>query len=103
MKYNLEATTSELALTVARHEVAPRILHQVSIATMGSHMSVIEFDDTLAPNGSLTYFNSFVGDIKILSLTLEIPHLGILIKLDDEDVSEFLEGIGPEDLLDAKV
>lgn len=103
MKYQLDATTSELALTIARHEVAPRILHQVSIATMGSHMSVIEFDDSLAPKGSLTYFNSFVGDIKILSLTLEIPHLGILIKLDDEDVTEFLEGIESEAISDVEV
>lgn len=88
----LTAATAPLALTVARDLIPASVIYQMIYATLSSVMTVIEFDE-ISPNGSLTYFNSTIAEIMVKSLTLELPELKILIKLDDSDVDEFLHAL----------
>jgi len=96
MKFNrpITITTHQLATVVALRDVAPYILEQIYKACNGAHTAIIEFDDSIYPNSSMCYFNSKVGEIKMLTLDIDIPSLGVTIKLEEDDVVSFLNVIG---------
>lgn len=96
MKYSppITITTHQLATVVALRDIAPYIVEQICKACSGVHTSIIEFDDSIYPNSSMCYFNSTVGIIHLLTLDIDIPTLGITIKLEEDDVEMFLKVIG---------